>query len=192
MTLQQLKAFIQGNFNVDLAVSTISNYLDGNLYTIKKFHHRPTSMNSEANKQLRRTYIIALNQFIQEGKDILWIDETNFNLFCRRTQGWSRRGTRAVQDRPSSRGPNLHVIGAISCEGIVMMTKRRGAFRSDACKEWVVDLMRSWERRGKQLENLVLVCDNAPCHSHIQDVLTGTTLLRLAPYSPALNPIETV
>ena len=26
----------------------------------------------------------------------------------------------------------------------------------------------------------------------IQDVLTGTTLLRLAPYLPALNPIETV
>ena len=192
-TLQQLKTYIQEHCNLVLAVSTVGNYLDGNLYSIKKFHHRPTTMNTEANKQLRRTYVLNLNQLIQEGKDILWIDETNFNLFCRRTQGWSRRGTRAVQDLPSSRGPNLHVIGAISCEGIVMMTKKRGAFKSETCKDWIVDLLSAWERTGKQRSNLVLVCDNAPCHSRIDDVLSGgATLLRLAPYSPALNPIETV
>ena len=56
-----------------------------------------------------------------------------------------------------------------------------------------MDLLSVWERTGKQRGNLVLVCDNAPCHSSIDDVLSGgATLLRLSPYSPALNPIETV
>ncbi|EEY58781.1 uncharacterized protein PITG_22279 [Phytophthora infestans T30-4] len=45
------------------------------------------------------------------------------------------------------------------------------------------------------LENVVLVCDNAPCHANIEDVFKDTTfsaatLLRLGPYSPMLNPIE--
>ena len=39
----------------------------------------------------------------------------------------------------------------------------------------------------------MLVCNNVLCHSRIGDILSGgTTLLRLAPYSPALNPIDTV
>lgn len=149
VTLRQLKEYIQGQFQIRLAMSTIGNYMDGHLYTIKKLHHRPVTMNTEGNKQARRTYVLSLNAFIQEGKEIVWIDETNFNLFTRRTQGWSRKGTRAVQDRPSSRGPNLHVIGAISCEGIVLMTKRRGAFRSAACNEWISRVLDEWSNKGK-------------------------------------------
>jgi transposase len=47
---------------------------------------------------------------------------------------------------------------------------------------------------GNQLEGLVIVCDNAPCHSRLEAVTNGTTvtLLRLGPYSPMLNPIEAI
>ncbi|OAF63600.1 hypothetical protein A3Q56_08692, partial [Intoshia linei] len=39
--------------------------------------------------------------------------------------------------------------------------------------------------------------NNAPCHSHIEDILSEQEflehyILRLAPYSPMLNPIEKV
>ena len=82
-TLSQLKDFISQQFQINLAISTIGNYLDGQLYTIKKFHHQPTTMNSDANKQLRKRYVESLNAHIQEEKEIIWMDETNFNLFCR-------------------------------------------------------------------------------------------------------------
>ena len=44
---------------------------------------------------------------------------------------------------------------------------------------------------------VVLVLDNAPCQSAIEDVLNEEDLkmhfiLRLAPYSPMINPIESV
>ena len=47
------------------------------------------------------------------------------------------------------------------------------------------------------MNNVVVVCDNAPCHSRLEQVLEeppyrGCILLRLAPYSPSLNPIEGV
>lgn len=54
--------------------------------------------------------------------------------------------------------------------------------------------MRRWEEMGNQLDDLVVVCDNAPCHSSLEVAVAGTgaTLLRLAPYSPMLNAIETI
>ena len=61
-------------------------------------------MNSMQNKRLRRDYVEALNGLLQEGRQILWLDETNFNLFCRRECGRSRQGSRAVSTRPTSRG----------------------------------------------------------------------------------------
>ncbi len=44
---------------------------------------------------------------------------------------------------------------------------------------------------------MILVIDNAPCHSQVELVLAENEfkehkILRLAPYSPMLNPIESV
>lgn len=47
---------------------------------------------------------------------------------------------------------------------------------------------------GQQLSELVVIADNAPAHSRLEQVFDGTeaVLLRLGPYSPMLNPIETI
>ena len=47
------------------------------------------------------------------------------------------------------------------------------------------------------MANTIVVCDNAPCHSALEDVMEeeefkGVRLLRLGPYSASLNPIEEV
>ena len=50
---------------------------------------------------------------------------------------------------------------------------------------------------GILLQNIVIVCDNATCHSNIEVMLAenefnGARIIRLGPYSPQLNPIEAV
>jgi len=40
---------------------------------------------------------------------------------------------------------------------------------------------------GNHLQDLMVVCNNATCHSD-----EDADLLRLAPYSPMLDPIETI
>ena len=47
---------------------------------------------------------------------------------------------------------------------------------------------------GNQLVDLVIIADNAPCHRSLENMLTNTPakLLRWAPYSPMLNPIESI
>ena len=72
---------------------------------------------------------------------------------------------------------------------------RRGSFRKDSAREWVKRCL----RRGNEIYGGVktLVLDNAPCHSTIEEVLQEDDfnmhfILRLAPYSPMINPIESV
>lgn len=95
---------------------------------------------------------------------------------------------------PSTQGANIHVIGAISDCGPELVTVRHGAFRWEAANEWVEDLCSRLEARGVPASRVVLVCDNAPCHSRVGQVAEkrGFELLRLGPYSPMLNPIENV
>ena len=47
---------------------------------------------------------------------------------------------------------------------------------------------------GNKLSDLIIVVDNAPCHSRLEAATDGTTasILRLVPHSPMLNPIEAI
>lgn len=194
LTLKQIKDKINNEFQIEIGTTAIGNYLEGRLFTLKQVHKQPVNMNSHENKIRRAEYVRLLNGYIQEGKQIVWIDETNFNLFCRRTRGRSKTGNRAIQLLPASRGPNIHLIGGISAAGVVLIERRRGSFNSQAANRWLESLMISWENAGNRLHDLVIVCDNAPCHSRLEEVTNNTPviLLRLAPYSPMLNPIETI
>ena len=73
------------------------------------------------------------------------MDETNCNLFLRRSQGRSRRGTRCSVKAATSRGPNIHVIGAISQTGLVYWERRRGSFLKEDCAEWLRQALRRCE-----------------------------------------------
>ena len=78
---------------------------------------------------------------MRDGKTIIWMDETNLNLFCRRSQGRARVGEREVMALPTSKGPNIHVICALSAYQMIYMTRRRGAFKSDTAKAWLLEML---------------------------------------------------
>ena len=83
------------------------------------------------------------------------------------------------------------MIAGICQTGLVYWKSRRWSFRKDDCCEWLRKLLRELEEPIQD----VVVCDNAPVHVSLQDVMEeeefeGAQLLRLAPYSAPLNPIE--
>jgi hypothetical protein len=78
---------------------------------------------------------------MRDGKTIIWMDETNLNLFCRRSQRIARVGERAVMVLQTSKGPNIHVICALSAYQMIYMTRRRGAFKSDTAKAWLLEML---------------------------------------------------
>ena len=72
---------------------------------------------------------------------------------------------------------------------------KRGSFKHQEANEWIKECL----RRGNEKHRIpvVLVIDNAPCHSRVEEILledefSRNRILRLAPYSPMLNPIEHV
>ena len=84
------------------------------------------------------------------------------------------------------------MIGAVSQTGLVYWERRRGSFRKEECQEW---LRRALRHCPQPMNRTVVVCDNAPVHNGIETVAAeaefeGVEILRMAPYSAPLNPIE--
>jgi transposase len=197
LTLKAISNRVQVEIGIQVSVQTISNRLHGRLITSKKIHHLPVGMNSDENKHKRRTYVANVMELVAAQKTIVYVDEMNCNLFCRRTTGRSRRGTRAVVNLPNSKGPNVHIIGGVSSTGLVYWERRRGSFRKESFNEWLRQCLRACVEEGLTMQDVVIVVDNAPAHCEAELLCQegeffGITVLRLAPYSPMLNAIESV
>ena len=100
-----------------------------------------------------------------QGKFIVFVDETNCNLFLPRREGRSRKGTRSTVRTPTSKGKNVHIIEAISQQGFVYFEKRRRRFRNDCC-ERLRCMLRT--KIITEPHNGVVVCDSAPVHSALE------------------------
>ena len=119
LTLKQLSSKIFILFGIQVSIAKIHNYLANRVITLKTCHVEPSTMNSDENKQRRKMYVEKISESMLYNKHLIWMDETNLNLFYRRTQVRSKAGERAVIRRPTSRGQNTHVIGAISANGVI-------------------------------------------------------------------------
>ena len=192
VSLKEMARKLKEDTGLEITIPTVYRYLHGKMFTVKKVMPQPERMNSEENKEKRASYARKVTEVVGAGKTVLYMDETNINLFLRRSQGRSRKGTRCSVKAATAKGPNIHVIGAMTQTGIVYWESRRGSFKKDDCNQWLREALR---RCPEPREELVVVCDNAPVHSALEQVteeeeFAGVNILRLAPYSAPLNPIE--
>ena len=126
-----------------------------------------------------------LNIRVMENLSSSWTKQTSI---C--TQfGRSKKGSRCSVVASGSRGANIHVIGSISTLGMLHHTIQRGSFTSEKA-----EYLRQTLRKANQYyqTTVVLVTDNAPCHSRAETILheeefIGNVLLRLAPYNPIVE-----
>jgi len=193
LTLREMAELLSETHHITVSTHTISRCLDCHLFTLKKVRYEPETMNTTANKEKRKEYTQRIMHLMGEIKHIIYADEANVNLFLRRSFGRAPRGQRATVKMPSSRGANVHMIGAISQLGLEKFKTQRGSFRSEQFNTWLTELMDEVISNGTPANSIVIVIDNAPCHSRAESVISeysGSILLRLPPYSPMLNPIE--
>ncbi|DBA00408.1 TPA: LOW QUALITY PROTEIN: hypothetical protein N0F65_012939 [Lagenidium giganteum] len=80
------------------------NHIVGICYSLKQLHHEPLGMNNATNNAKRREYVLRLQEQEAFGKGILYLDETNFNVWCSRKVGWSKVEARSRQIQASSKG----------------------------------------------------------------------------------------
>ena len=185
VTLSQLKALIRTQFNLDVSVNTVKNWLDTELVTPKAVRPTIDNMNRHENKVKRAAYVQQYFQNRSEGRTLIWIDETNFNLYCKRKAGRSKIGTRASVVLPTSKGANLHCFGAISSTNVMLFTTRRGAFKAKDCVQWFEELIAACEQQGIMRPTFVI--DNAPAHARLEQLLEEhphVRILRPVPSEP--------
>ncbi|TYZ62824.1 hypothetical protein PybrP1_012259 [[Pythium] brassicae (nom. inval.)] len=125
-TLEQMWDIVAFDFGVELSTSTISMKLLNKLYTVKQ----PTLCNSDINKTKRKTFADKMLEFEDSGAYIVFYDETNFNLYCQRTQGRTKRSERATLVLAASKETYLQIQCAVSvADGLVHHRFERGSIR---------------------------------------------------------------
>lgn len=195
--VQDFPAYTLGQINAELqrrlpdkphvSRTTVVTALDGQLIRTKKLEDAPIERNSPRTKTARRNYA---NWMLNDGvnQQLIFIDESGFNLFTRRTRGRAVVGQRAVRQVAGSRGRSVNIIMAISPEtGLVYHEVHIGTVNMIIFNNFVYNI-------SMQLQDyrITLVMDNAAIHNQAPDsVVTDDHVVRKLPaYSPMLNPIE--
>ena len=135
------------------------------MFTVKEARAAPATVNSEENRRRRAEYVTAHMAPVGNGKTLIYVDETNVNLFRRRACGRSKKGARCLLKAPASKGKNVHIIGAIIQTSLVYWERRRGSYTKEECHGWTRLMLRA---AAIPMEQAVVVVDNAPCHSGLE------------------------
>ncbi|KAG2947475.1 hypothetical protein PC119_g6473 [Phytophthora cactorum] len=198
-TLRTLQNLVVEDINVKLSQTTISRHLIDMMYTIKQVRVEPTTCNNEMDKEKRKEFAEALIRHTVKGDLVVYFDETNYNLYTKRTRGRAKKGKRSIEKLPPSKGANLQIQCAVSSAfGGVAYRTHRGSIKMQTNADFVEGLYKvikesdvyKDEYTDKKID---VVFDNAPAHCQTESLVTkrdDLVLLRLGPYSPMCNPIE--
>ena len=183
ITLQEMQAKLMNKFNTQFSIQTINRHLDCQAYSIKKLRMEPEKANSQTNKTLRKNFVSRLLDIQSSNVPIIYMDETNFNLFISRSEGRSKVGQRCRARFPTSKGKNIHLIGAIGPNGFINYEILRGSFNNTLANDYIRRLLRLAKIAFGG--DVCLVIDNAPCHSRAEQILEeveffGCQIIRLA------------
>lgn len=193
LTLKAIARKVQAEKHITLSESTVMRLCTSIGFTYKLLRLVPLARNDQEHIDARYVYA---SMFMREAPDdrcnVIWADETGFNLHIRRSKGRSLRGQRASIVVPNSRGRNISVAAAMSSEGIIHHQVQFGAYNSQLFADWITNIGVVLANRGRT--NCWVVLDNVRFH-HSQIVSTaaqsvGITLVFLPAYSPMLNPTE--
>ncbi|KAG3112679.1 hypothetical protein PI125_g8024 [Phytophthora idaei] len=151
--------------------------------------------NNAANKAKRMEFAKELHKHMDAGDIIVYYDETNYNVYCKRSQGRAKKGGRATVVLPPSKDANLQVQCAVSTDlGLVHYRLQRGSICMVVNADFVNEIYDKVKasptfQEHFQGKKVVVVLDNAPAHNQTEEH-DDLVLLWLAPYSPMCNPIE--
>ncbi|KAL5104795.1 hypothetical protein TcWFU_010447 [Taenia crassiceps] len=172
ITLAQICLRLQGEMSVTVAQSTAHKYLRGMVFTRSRLP--PPDYTSLEAKEETRKYISALSSYMQQGKEIIWLGGTIFNLH-------TRKSVSRLQEL------HIHSMAAISSNlGLLHASFKRGPYTKHDQEVWIHQHL-----QPELLTDAVLVSDAFEENSNVSAVVPVPRRLRLAPlHTDRLNPCE--
>ena len=191
-------------FGVEFSISTIHRHLEYAAITLKKVIGVSPNKNSPSTIAQRVEYA---NWFDTIDQRILhYQDEFGVSLWSRRTFGRAGKGKRAIIKHPtSSPGKNMTVSVLVSLErGLVLYRIAEQSTTSVIFQDFMYEVsvmylfiinysmhFKQASERIRHQNDAIIVLDNL--RSHKDAIMSPLHLLKfLPPYSPFLNPIESV
>lgn len=169
--------------------SQISEILKEMQITRKRLSLVPAERNAPHVLDARQEY--ARDMSTVSIRNIVYLDETGFNLHTAKHYGYSPVGQKAYITVPANRGQNISLMAAISISGIVGYELRDGAFNRESFGVFISEKLITYFRENP---GSILVMDNCSFHhcAEILSLLSSNNIsYRFLPaYSPQLNPIE--
>lgn len=188
-SLHILADFLFEETGIRYSITTIHRLLKEMKYSRKVVEIMPINRNSRKNKETRKIYCndLALIRDCQ----LLFLDETGFNLHIAPTRGYSPVNSKCyINAAASSKSVNVSLLCVITNLGVLAYKIKIKAFNSEDLVQFLkydLPLVSINERK-------YIIMDNATIHktSIVSEaaISKNYVLKFLPPYSPQLNPIE--
>lgn len=160
-TLQQINAELRLRHpnKPRICENSIATALNARLITMKLTRDVPTQRNTEAIKNERKD--MANWMLLHSAVEKIYIDESGFRLWLKRSMGRSARGQRAFRVVDARGSQHVSVIFAVSSErGLMHHEFKEGGFNADAFKQFLECCSQHCSDRP-----IFFVFDNAPTHN---------------------------
>lgn len=187
-TTRSIKEDLSQN-GISISASTISRYLKSMDMTRKRLTVVPTERNSDRTIDRRQEFCRRMNNIQDE--NLVFLDETGFNLHTKKSYGYSLKNTKCFLSVPANRGKNISLMMAINSRGTVAYELKEGAYNGNLFIDFINNKLKVYFQNNP---TDVLVMDNCSFH-HRHDVVNLLKELNIShdflpPYTPQLNPIE--
>lgn len=198
VTLRQLEANCSEAFPGEKTpnYATIGRYLKAMGLKKKAVAHVPPGRNSELNKKRRGYYMAALLISLDEGRKIIFIDETGLGCHLESNCHYAPAGQRWCQRQTPLVSPNVTCLLAVSQYGMEAVLFIQGACDSVLFlyfMQQLVDNLHEFKNREK-CTRPVIVCDNVAFHhSSLFKAFAFAKELEVLytpSYSPMMNCVE--
>ena len=190
-TLAQINANIRAEIPGEphILISSLSNLLKSHLITLKKLEDVPADRNSDRVKEGRYEFA---HWLFATGvhNELIFVDESGFNLWTKRSQRRAVRGTPAARVVGRRRGPSLTMTFAVSnTHGLLHHDLQQGGMTAANFNQFLEAVRNKVPADNTQR---TILFDN--CRAHLQEEQANLgpflTIRRIPPYSPMLNIVE--
>lgn len=184
-SIKDIKEMVYKIFNVNASNELIRLCIIKNKFTKKRARYFSEPKND---KEKLKEFLDKRQEYINDNRNFVSIDETSFGRNYLPTIGYSKKGIRFYVKRPFSRITTHSVVAVVSLNEPLVFCKKQGSFNTES----YYDFLNSLNLPSKT----VLLMDNVRFHHSkiIKELasLKGWDLLYVPPYSPIFNPVEGV
>lgn len=186
-TIESLRTeLIRKNILQSCSQMTLRRFVKANGFKYKKIDKRRSIMESSRILSLRNDYIRAIGKYREEGRNIVYLDETWYDTHDTIKKSWTNDSKLCKFDVPCNKGKRIIILHCGGEKGwiddaLLLSAKNIKDSSLDYHDDMDSNLFEAWFEKTlipKLSPHTVIVLDNAPYHSRLQRKIPNMNSLK--------------